>query len=137
MNKEQFLAMSLNSKLKLISDNGDEQFISTLHGITVDKYAYRLFDDYGSELEFYLSILHPLSDLTKPITHNGETFVPSRKFGLEPNQVNLNHLMNLIQKGYVSITEFIILIEYHFDIANLIEKGEAIDVNTLQTNPYA
>ena len=28
------------------------------------------------------------------------------------------------------------LIEWHFDIANLIEKGEAIDVNTLETNPY-
>ena len=24
-------------------------------------------------------ILHPLSDLTKPITHNGETFVPMEK----------------------------------------------------------
>ena len=28
------------------------------------------------------------------------------------------------------------LIELHFDIAGLIEKGEAIDVNTLEINPY-
>ncbi len=28
------------------------------------------------------------------------------------------------------------LIEWHFDIAGLIEKGEAIDVNKLETNPY-
>ena len=28
------------------------------------------------------------------------------------------------------------LIEWHFDIANLIEQGEAIDVNTLEENPY-
>ena len=28
------------------------------------------------------------------------------------------------------------LIEWHFDIAGLIEKGEAIDVNTLEENPY-
>jgi len=28
------------------------------------------------------------------------------------------------------------LIEWHFDIANLIEKCEAIDVNTLDINPY-
>ena len=28
------------------------------------------------------------------------------------------------------------LVEWHFDIAGLIEKGEAIDVNTLQINPY-
>ena len=28
------------------------------------------------------------------------------------------------------------LIEWHFDIADLISKGEAIDVNTLEINPY-
>ena len=28
------------------------------------------------------------------------------------------------------------LIEWHFDIAGLIESGEAIDVNTLEINPY-
>ena len=28
------------------------------------------------------------------------------------------------------------LIEWHFDIAGLIEKGEAIDINTLSENPY-
>ena len=28
------------------------------------------------------------------------------------------------------------LIEWHFDLAYLVSKGEAIDVNTLETNPY-
>lgn len=28
------------------------------------------------------------------------------------------------------------LVEWHFDIANLIQKGEAIDINTLEINPY-
>lgn len=28
------------------------------------------------------------------------------------------------------------LIKHHFDIAGLIEKGQAIDVNTLKVNPY-
>ena len=28
------------------------------------------------------------------------------------------------------------LISWHFDIAGLIDKGEAIDVNTLDENPY-
>jgi len=27
-------------------------------------------------------------------------------------------------------------VKNHFDIAGLIEKGEAIDVNTLEVNPY-
>lgn len=31
---------------------------------------------------------------------------------------------------------FLKLIEWHFDIAGLIEKGEAIDINTLPENPY-
>jgi len=45
----------------------------------------------------------------------------------------------LIESGYVKIFPFCVcqkLVEWHFDIANLIEKGEAIDVNTLETNPY-
>ena len=28
------------------------------------------------------------------------------------------------------------LIKLHFDVAGLIEKGEAIDVNSLEINPY-
>lgn len=28
------------------------------------------------------------------------------------------------------------MVKWHFDIAGLIEKGEAIDINTLETNPY-
>ena len=28
------------------------------------------------------------------------------------------------------------LIEWHFDICNLISKNQAIDINTLETNPY-
>ena len=39
----------------------------------------------------------------------------------------------------IQFTEYHIaekLIEWKFDIFNLIGKGEAIDVNTLQTNPY-
>jgi len=35
--------------------------------------------------------------------------------------------------GYKDVQK---LIEWKFDVFNLIEKGEAINVNTLQTNPY-
>ena len=34
------------------------------------------------------------------------------------------------------LTLFQKLVEWHFDIANLIQKGEAIDINTLEINPY-
>lgn len=36
----------------------------------------------------------------------------------------------------ISLSDAMKLIEWHFDIAGLIEKGEAIDVNKLETNPY-
>lgn len=35
------------------------------------------YDEFG--IEYCKLFLHPLSDLTKPITHNGETFVPMEK----------------------------------------------------------
>lgn len=40
--------------------------------------------------------------------------------------LNVHYQLKMIQK----------LIEWKFDIAGLIEKGEAIDVNTLEINPY-
>ena len=45
---------------------------------------------------------------------------------LEKDFINVHQQFSLFQK----------LIEWHFDIAGLIEKGEAIDVNTLPINPY-
>jgi len=40
------------------------------------------------------------------------------------------------QKSRMQLSMFQKLIEWHFDVAELIEKGEAIDVNTLPENPY-
>ena len=81
-------------------------------------------------------ILHPLSDLTKEIEHNGEKFVPTEKLDhiltIYDNSVILElrdykridlikYPLDIIQKLY----------EWHFDIHNLIENGLAIDINTL------
>ena len=102
-------------------------------------------------------ILRPLSDLTKPIEHNGERFVPIYKLwelaGFEigrgqyitdePNYIKTSNLgtaqefvlskSDILSSNYNVIQK---LLEWKFDIFNLIGKGEAIDVNTLQTNPY-
>jgi hypothetical protein len=113
-------------------------------------------------------LLRPLSDLTKPIKHNGETFVPMEKlcndfcnrtpcnpeFGTskilmhadnggglkwwfvyhrnkmtfelsDDNRDMSNHTIpqyEMFQK----------LFEWHFDIFGLIERGLAIDINTIQ-----
>ena len=85
------------------------------------------------EFNDFEPILHPLSDLTKEIEHNGEKFVPievldgysSGWFGGD-----------LVRKGrdiyetpYASAQK---LFEWHFDVFGLIEEGLAIDINTLK-----
>lgn len=86
-------------------------------------------------------VLRPLSDLTKEIDHGGEKFVPidwledeyytlaiyisAKQLHIEPRWIN--------QCEYLLIKH---LLEWHFDVDNLIEKGLAIDLNTLEVNPY-
>jgi len=93
-------------------------------------------------LSDYSPILHPLSDLTKEIEHNGERFVPMFEL------VSLNHktLSHLNSDGIITASKrlikdvinqqlpylyFIKLLEWHFDVFNLI-PNLAIDINTLK-----
>jgi len=109
-------------------------------------------------------IVLPLSDLTKPITHKGEAFIPMLRlseeiingdwymdaeyariendsfcFALSFRDNNF-YMEDTHKCDYTSVENqlqlFQKLIEWHFDIAGLIEKGEAIDVNSLELNPY-
>lgn len=86
-------------------------------------------------------ILHPLSDLTKEIEHNGERFVPMKKLLRE---VGLNYPIEcynqdeswILYDGYRALGEFPhrkvqLLFEWHFDVFNLI-PNLAIDINTLK-----
>jgi len=76
-------------------------------------------------------ILSPLSDLTKEIEVNGEKFVPL-------DELWKYHNFSAMRWGDIetdptrypyTIVEK--LLEWHFDIHGLIEKGLAIDINTL------
>lgn len=71
--------------------------------------------------------LHPLSDLTKEIEVNGEKFVPFKKLGWG----NGTQVVPTILNGKINHNESQQLIEWHFDIYELIEAGLAIDINTL------
>lgn len=82
-------------------------------------------------------ILRPLSDLTKEIEINGEKFVPIEKCGYcsledcineggEIDEVTSDHLLSFMPFNYLRK-----LFEWHFDINELIEKGLAIDYNTI------
>lgn len=68
-------------------------------------------------------ILRPLSDLIKEVEHDGERFVPRSKFYGNPTDVTIN------QMPYAVVQK---ILSWHFDIFGLIEKGLAIDINTIK-----
>lgn len=147
MTKQEFLAMSLPFGLYSFPNNRKE---------------YELYESfsYSNEFEYnnigglkYIPILHPLTDLTKEIEHNGEKFVPIEWFEIGDDENNSNEydsgnvklirsLKSLAENGIVNDVDYLPfgvvqkLIKWHFDITKLIKKGEAIDVNTLPENPY-
>lgn len=133
MNKEQFLAMSLPYGLKCYFDGNSFDIIGIFKTVRL---SYKPFGNISVSVNNCKPILHHLSDLIKPIEHNGEILTLSEMLDLAPNEMSLNHFISMIQNKHISIMELMILIEHHFDIAGLIEKGEAIDVNTLPENPY-
>jgi len=108
-----------------------------------DSFKYLFFtnsDCYSDECK---PILHPLSDLTKEITHNGETFVPMEKLqnildfddDFEFTE-ELQILLHNTEVTYYFPPNFFLqfynkLYEWHFDIHGLIDKNLAIDINTL------
>lgn len=138
MSKQEFLAMSLSKGLVLQSPygfkpNGKESTgIFRLVHLTGDLYA-----DIENKIfpEEFIPICRPLSDLTKEIEHKGKKFIPMKKIAIyNPN--NVEYLIECVITGLVEYIVLRQLIEWHFDVAGLIEKGEAIDVNTLEENPY-
>jgi hypothetical protein len=74
-------------------------------------------------------ILHPLSDLEKEIEFKGEKFVPMDRIQIYPNA---EYLISQISTGFVEIIVYKMLLEWHFDVYGLIDKGLAIDINTLK-----
>ena len=87
-------------------------------------------------------ILRPLSDLTKEIEVNGEKFVPINLLEIDSSTVDFNSANNqpiiklvdcefiYVIDVYNNITQK--LLEWHFDVFGLIERGLAIDINTLE-----
>ena len=137
MTKQEFLAFSLPHGLCVISecdlDNRDYDEICIYK-------PYHYTDEFIEKFitsDVQLAILRPLSDLTKEIEHKGERFVPIEKLRDMGFYIGEDWIIENFSNITNSAFEFVLkLIEWHFDIAGLIEKGEAIDVNTLPENPY-
>lgn len=142
MTKQEFLAMSLPYGLKckdsdLLEPNKIYKYIGSYYQM-----------DNEIEYKNVKPILHPLSDLTKEIEHNGEVFTPYIEL-LRISYFNVDDMTQDELYDYkdayseinadavlMPFSDGLKLIEWHFDIAGLIDKGEAIDVNTLDENPY-
>jgi hypothetical protein len=87
-------------------------------------------------------ILRPLSDLTKEIEHNGEKFVPrdmiSIGFGNFIEEGVFYYCAEKSDIKRLSYDTIVKLLEWHFDVFGLIEKGLAIDINSIKsTEPIA
>lgn len=134
------IAAYLPYKPKFVSE-----YFSTPHDIDSINFAEKMAE--FSNLDGYTQkeigeahlLLRPMSDLTKEITHRGETFVPMGRLKLIDSDVQFNYGKLYSQRGYV--LEWIVsiidkLAEWMFDYRGLIPAGLAVDVNTLPENPY-
>lgn len=125
-------------------DNGRDYEKDYLYGIRANSYNVKMAQggDCGYfRLEKIKPILRPLSDLTKEITVNGKTFVPLHKFysltSVDLELIDLEEwreeLVYLIKNNSpFQLSQFNMLLEWHFDVFGLIERGLAIDINTIK-----
>jgi hypothetical protein len=87
--------------------------------------------------ENFKPILRPLSDLTKEIEVNGKKFVPIEKVQDWNTSIDFAKEFEALleDERWLSTTSYLLvelLFEWHFDVFGLIEKGLAIDINTLE-----
>lgn len=162
MTKQEYMAMSLSKGLVLQSPygfrpNGKESTgIFRLVYLTGDLYADIENKTFPEE---FIPVCRPLSDLTKPIKHKGEEFVPIVKLAkmIYPNyewRISRSSLYAVEWNGFMTFEYdngynvflcddsaqldqlqcFLKIISWHF---NLMDEGEEfVDVNTLEFNPY-
>lgn len=151
--KNQYLAHYLPHELAMLhlvtvwtgnppEPSHDEEGVSTL-----------TIENFGQMMKYGTPLLRPLSDLTKEITHNGEKFVPAIEiskifllYPLDTLKIQDNERDNYILIGTrisdqtyqlkrrperMEFWQVQKLISWHFDVFGLIEKREAIDMNTI------
>ncbi len=123
-----------------IYDKHDYGFLATIEAVYINRAMVRdVATGYMSTESFgdIKPILRPLSDLTKEIEHNGEKFVPEmRILRLTDNHLVMSFLdMHKTDPSYaVARSDYVLIssmFEWHFDLFDLIENNQAIDINTL------
>jgi hypothetical protein len=127
------LAPYLPYGLKAIDSDGNIDIVTCIDIEEIDGYEIK-------------PILRPLSDLDKEITHNGESFVPLNKifrsyysdYGFDFCAINNFEAWALDEDGHptdetMTLNDYLLFFEWHFDVFGLIDNGLAIDINTLKS----
>jgi len=151
MNKQEFINFSLSHELVCEILDYKSDYVGNQYDVIVgiqqwskDGKLWSLRTAGGASPAFdrVKPVLRPLSDLTKAIEHI------KYELNLNPESENYEYLgvvnyspafmLDGVQVGIMAMPFFFVqkLIEWKFDIAGLIEKGEAIDLNSLSENPY-
>lgn len=126
MTKQEFMAISLPYKLICKEVDLNEEFY-----LTPKLYSLIELLNWSS---VYQPILRPLSDLDS-YNLNSPMNLSSTLALCHPYSLK-SIVENRIATNTLLIIDALELIRHHFDIASLIPKGEAIDINTLEINVY-
>ena len=129
MTKKEFVSMSLPYKLKVVIPESDEKgcrktVIATV-GVVFDDGSINCYDAVNACPKWFKPILYPLSDAYKMIKSDKLTV-----------KTFLDAQCGIINIDAIQLFELIQLVKSRFDVAGLIAKGQAIDVNSLKVNPY-
>jgi hypothetical protein len=135
MTKQEFLAFSLPYGLKLFNKNCEHKRMYEMDGLFTPNAVHcketNRVDYFHCEI---MPILHPLSDLDS-YNLNSPMNLTSNLALCFPYSLQ-RIIENRIATNTLSMVDALELIRHHFDISDLISKGEAIDVNILEINPY-
>lgn len=109
---------------------------------TFDGFLFRNGDTYCNFHNGILPILHPLNNVLSEITENDSKFFPAEViWSIDSSEIEEFKIYGTVPQywkdslkvkpRYYDYWVIQNLLKWHFDFNNLIEKGEAVDINTL------
>ena len=134
-----YLGTGLMCDVKKISGFEAPQYIHENEVLTIELLnEINLPRKHRGKAVSFKPLLYPLSKLTEEIEHNGENIIPATVLEiLEHGETDgfFHQNCTWIPEG-LSFRVVQKLFEYHCDVHGLIDQGKAIDVTTLEVNPY-
>ena len=140
MTKKEYIGLSLDKELFIQNGKEADEIIGIIGDSVLTLFRGHLENTW--HIDDVKPILRPLSDLTKPIKHKGEEFVPIVEL-LKNNCFDTAKMSKEEIISYadvfsnvdlITLNDLSLYLKWHF---NLMDEGEEfIDVNTLEFNPY-